>query len=184
VAQPLSSKSSAETPTRHLPLPRAPARESLPSRRNDHAQPRNALALLKADHQWIIELFAHYEAARNPDTKRTMAAQVFVALESHSQRAENVLYPPVQTETDEGPVLVKASLHTPQTMTQLIQELQSMPQDTDAFDTKFQELIQNVEHHVEEEAADMFPLAEEELADDQTEMKDAMQELKADLHGS
>jgi hypothetical protein len=49
---------------------------------------------------------------------------------------------------------------------------------------EFQELIQNVEHHVEEEEAEMFPLAEEELAEDLTDMKDEMQELKADLQGS
>ena len=30
----------------------------------------------------------------------------------------------------------------------------------------------------------MFPLAEQELADDLDEMKDEMQELKADLQGS
>jgi hemerythrin-like domain-containing protein len=41
-----------------------------------------------------------------------------------------------------------------------------------------------VEHHVEEEEAEMFPLAEEELAEDLTEMKDEMQELKADLQGA
>ena len=66
----------------------------------------------------------------------------------------------------------------------LIQELRSMTHDADAFDAKFQELIQNVEHHVEEEESEMFPLAEEELAEDLTEMKNEMQELKADLQGS
>ena len=59
-----------------------------------------------------------------------------------------------------------------------------MAHDTDEFDVKFQELIQNVTHHLEEEEAKMFPLAEEELADDLDEMKDEMQELKADLQGS
>jgi hypothetical protein len=50
----------------------------------------NALALLTADHQWIIELFAQYEAASNPGTKRTLAAQVFVEPESHAHLEENV----------------------------------------------------------------------------------------------
>jgi hemerythrin-like domain-containing protein len=59
-----------------------------------------------------------------------------------------------------------------------------MAHDTDEFDAKFQALIQNVAHHVAEEEAEMFPLAEEELTDDLTEMKDEMQELKADLQGS
>jgi hemerythrin-like domain-containing protein len=152
----------------------------MPSRRHDHEQPMNALALLKADHQWIIDLFAQYEAASNPDTKRTLAAQVFVELESHAQLEANVFYPTVHEETDEGPALVKASMQEHQTMTQLIQELRGMAHDTDAFDTKFQELLNNVEHHVEEEEADMFPLAEEALADDLDEMRKEMQELKAD----
>jgi hemerythrin-like domain-containing protein len=49
---------------------------------------------------------------------------------------------------------------------------------------KFQELIRNVEHHVEEEESEMFPLAEQELAEDLDEMSEEMQELKADLQGS
>ena len=52
------------------------------------------------------------------------------------------------------------------------------------FDAKFQELIHNVEHHVEEEESEMFPLAEQELAEDLEEMSEEMQELKADMQGS
>ena len=59
-----------------------------------------------------------------------------------------------------------------------------MAYDTDAFETKFQALIRTVAHHVEDEEAEMFPLAEQELTDDLDEMKDEMQELKADLQGS
>ena len=59
-----------------------------------------------------------------------------------------------------------------------------MAHDTNAFDAKFQALIRNVAHHVEKVETEMFPLAEEELAEDLTEMKDEMQELKADLQGS
>lgn len=156
----------------------------MPSRRNDQDQPADAIAMLKADHQRVKDLFTQYEATTNPTTKRTLAAQVFVELETHAQLEENVFYPTVNEETDEGPELVKESLAEHQTMKQLIQELRSMAQDTDAFDARFHELIRNVEHHVEEEEAEMFPLAEQELADDLDEMKDEMQELKADLQGS
>jgi len=41
-------------------------------------------------------------------------------------------------------------------------------------------LIRTVAHHVEDEEAEMFPLAEQELTDD----LDEMQELKAELQGS
>ena len=156
----------------------------MPSRQNDHAQPADAIAMLKADHQRVKDLFAQYAAADNVATKRTLAEQAFVELETHTQLEENVFYPAVNEETDEGPELVKESLEEHETMKQLILELQDMAQDTDAFDTKFQALIQHVAHHVEKEEAGMFPLAEKELADDLIAMKDEMRALKADLQGS
>ena len=156
----------------------------MPSRQNNHAQPADAIAMLKADHQRVKDLFAQYENTIDRVIKRTLAEQVFRALDTHAQLEENVFYPTVNEETDEGPELVKESLEEHETMKQLILELQDMAQDTDAFDTKFQALIQHVAHHVKKEEAEMFPLAEEELADDLITMKDEMQELKAELQGS
>jgi hemerythrin-like domain-containing protein len=157
---------------------------SMPSRRNDQEQPADAIALLKADHQRVKDLFAQYEAAANVETKRTLAEQAFVELETHAQLEENVFYPAVNEDTDEGPALVQESLSEHEMVKTLIQELRSMAHDTDAFDAKFQELIQNVSHHVEEEESEMFPLAEQELAEDLEELSEEMQELKADLQGS
>jgi hemerythrin-like domain-containing protein len=157
---------------------------AMPSRQNDHAQPADAIALLKADHQRVKDLFTQYEATTDRTMKRTLAEQVFVELETHAQLEENVFYPAVNDETDKGPELVKESLSEHETVKTLIQALRSMAHDTDAFDAKFQELIQNVAHHVEEEESEMFPLAEQELAEDLEEMSEEMQELKADLQGS
>ena len=156
----------------------------MPSRQNDHTHPADAIAMLKADHQRVKDLFAQYEGMSNAEAKWTLAEEVFVELETHTQLEENVFYPAVNEETDEGPELVKESLSEHETVKTLIQALRSMAQDMDAFDAKFHELIRNVAHHVEEEEAQMFPLAEEELADELDEMKDEMQELKADLQGS
>jgi hemerythrin-like domain-containing protein len=90
----------------------------------------------------------------------------------------------VNEETEEGPELVQESLSEHETVKNLIQELRSMAHDTDAFDATFHELIQNVAHHVEEEEAEMFPLAEEELAEDLDEMSAEMQELKKEILAS
>jgi hemerythrin-like domain-containing protein len=156
----------------------------MPSRRNDHAQPGNAIAMLKADHQRVKDLFAQYEGTSNAEAKWTLAEEVFVELETHTQLEENVFYPAVNEETEEGPELVKESLHEHATVKQLMQALRQMGPQSNAFDAKFHELIRNVEHHVEEEEAEMFPLAEEELAEDLHDLKDEMQELKAELQGS
>jgi hemerythrin-like domain-containing protein len=156
----------------------------MPSRQNDQEQPVDAIAMLKADHQWVKDLFAQYKATSNPATKRMLAEYVFVELETHAQLEENIFYPAVNEGTDDGPDLVKASVQDHETVQQLIQELQGMEHDTDAFEAKFHELIRNVEHHVEEEEAEMFPLAEQALAEDLDEISEEMQELKAELQGS
>jgi hemerythrin-like domain-containing protein len=156
----------------------------MPTRQNDQEQPGDAIAILKADHQRVRDLFSQYEATRNQATKRTLAQQVFMELETHAQLEENIFYPAMNEGTDKGPDLVKESVQDHETVHQLIQELQGMEHDTDEFDAKFQELIRNVEHHVEEEESEMFPLAEQELAEDLDEMSEEMQELKADLQGS
>jgi hemerythrin-like domain-containing protein len=158
--------------------------DTMPSRQNDQEHPMDAIAMLKADHQRVRDLFAQYEATEHAETKRTLAEQVFVELETHAQLEQNVFYPAVNEGTDEGPDLVKDSVQEHEIVHQLMQELQGMAHDTDAFEAKFHELMDAVEHHVEEEEAAMFPLAEEELAEDLDEMMAEMQEMKADLQGS
>src|SRR2546423_14661914 len=105
----------------------------MPSRQNNPAQPADAIAMLKADHQRVKDLFAQYEATSNPETKRTLAEQVFRELDTHAQLEENVFYPTVNEETDEGPELVKESLSEHETVKTLIHELRSMAHDTDEF---------------------------------------------------
>ena len=156
----------------------------MPSRQNDQEQPIDAIAMLKADHQRVKDLFTQYEATSNPETKRTLADEVFVELETHAQLEENIFYPSLNEETEEGPELVKESLQEHATVKQLIAELRQMGPQNNGFDAKFHELMHNVEHHVAEEEAEMFPLAEEELAEDLDEMSGEMQELKKEILAS
>jgi hemerythrin-like domain-containing protein len=156
----------------------------MPSRRNGQEQPVDAVAMLKEDHQRVRDLFAQFEGTDDLDTKWTLAEQVFVELETHAQLEENIFYPSVNEETEEGPELVKESLREHEGVKQLIQELRRMGPQSREFDTKFHELMHDVEHHVAEEEAQMFPLAEEELAEDLDEMSVEMQELKKELLAS
>jgi hemerythrin-like domain-containing protein len=157
---------------------------AMPTRRHHQAQPKDAIAMLKADHQKVRKLFQQYEAIRDPRAKRKVAEQVFIELETHAQLEEHVFYPAVNEETEDGPALVKESLAEHETMKHLIQELRNLGPDPNVFDAKFSELIHQVEHHVEAEEAEMFPLAEEELEEDMKDLRDEMQELKADLQSS
>jgi len=154
------------------------------SRLNDQEQPADAIALLKEDHQRVRDLFAQYEAASNTEARWTLAEEIFVELETHAQLEETIFYPSVNEETEEGPQLVKDSLHEHAMVKQFIQELRQMGPQHKEFDAKFRVLMGHVEHHVEEEEAEMFPLAEQELAEDLDEMGAEMQELKQELMAS
>ena len=159
------------------------------TRRNDpdhpvDDQPVDAIALLKEDHQRVRDLFAHYDGTSNAESKWTLAEEVFAALETHAQLEEHIFYPTVNEETEEGPALVKDSLHEHATVKQLIATLRQMGPQHQEFDAKFHALMRHVEHHVAEEEAHMFPLAEEELAEDLDEMCAEMQALKQALLAS
>jgi hemerythrin-like domain-containing protein len=154
------------------------------TRHQQRGQPPDAIALLKADHQKFRTLFVEYQAAMDWATKRSVATLVFVALEMHAQLEEHVFYPAVHEETADGPALVTARLEEHQTIKQCIQELRGMRPDLKVFDAKFHALIRHVDHHMAAEEAEMFPLAEAELEADMQELRDEMQEFKAQLLAS
>jgi hemerythrin-like domain-containing protein len=150
----------------------------MPNRRNDQAQPDDAIAMLKEDHRRVRDLFQEYQAATDPRTKRELAEEACTELETHAQLEEQIFYPAVNDDSDEGPALVQEALQEHQQVKDLIVALREMGPDNHDFDATFRALMQNVEHHVEEEENQMFPLAEQALVEDLDELKDEMQELK------
>jgi hemerythrin-like domain-containing protein len=153
------------------------------TRRND-PQPEDAIAMLKEDHRRVRDLFQEYEAATDPRTKRELAEEACTELETHAQLEEQIFYPAVNDETENGQELVQEAIQEHQTVKDLIAVLREMGPDNHEFDAKFHELIRHVEHHVEEEENEMFPLAEEELEEDMQDLRNEMQELKQEILAS
>jgi hemerythrin superfamily protein len=137
--------------------------------------------MLKADHQKVRDLFQQYMAASDQTAKQHIAEQVFVELEIHAQLEETVFYPAFEAAADEeGKQLIEEARQEHQTVKDLIAELRDLAV-TDKFDARFRELMENVEHHVQEEEREMFPEAAELLAEDDAELMDEMQEMKEQL---
>jgi hemerythrin superfamily protein len=114
----------------------------------DTGTPEEAIEMLKADHQKVRDLFQQYAAASDQNTQRQIADQVFVELETHAQLEEMVFYPAFEEEADEeGKHLVEEACQEHQEVKTLIAELRGREADEE-FDTKFRELMDNVEHHV------------------------------------
>jgi hemerythrin superfamily protein len=152
------------------------------TRRHDTGRPEDAIEMLRADHQKVRDLFQDYGEAQDQRAKRKIAQQVFVELETHAQLEESVFYPAFKQEADQaGKQLVAESLEEHQRVKDLIEELRELDADDEMFDAKFHELMEQVEHHVEEEESEMLPEAELALAEQAEDLMDEMQEVKRQL---
>jgi len=155
------------------------------TRNETRSRPKDAIALLRADHHKVRQLFRAYRAARDPTTQWEIALHIFDELEVHAQLEEVVFYQAVEEETTSlGKRLVHASLEEHEEALVLIQDLRSLAPGCPEFDTKFQALVLTVEHHMTEEETEMFPLAEAEVGEDLRDLRDEMLHIKAHLLAS
>jgi hemerythrin-like domain-containing protein len=155
------------------------------TRNETRSRPKDAIALLRADHHKVRQLFRAYRAARDPATQWEIALHIFDELEVHAQLEEVVFYQAVEEETTSlGKRLVHASLEEHEEALVLIQDLRSLAPGCPEFDTKFQALVLTVEHHMTEEDTEMFPLAEAEVGEDLRDLRDEMLHIKAHLLAS
>ena len=151
--------------------------------RNDEPPyPIEAISLLKTDHRKVKNLFARYESAGDFRTKHLIAEQVFTELELHAHLEEHVFYPAYEAMTGKnGTQLVADSRLEHEHVRELMIELQGIELDEAAFEVKFHDLMGIVREHVAEEENELFPEAEQILADQLEDLMDQMVELKQQL---
>jgi hemerythrin superfamily protein len=119
----------------------------------------NALELLKQDHAKVKKLFEQAEDADQKE-KQAVFTQIKTELEIHTHIEESVFYPAMQ-RYKELKDMVAESLEEHDKVKTLLKEMDSMFGSED-FEDKLEELIDNVEHHAEdEEESKMFPKVRE-----------------------
>jgi hemerythrin superfamily protein len=146
----------------------------------------NAIDLLQADHTHVKALFQQYDAAGNRayQKKQGIAEEVFTELEVHTTLEEELFYPAMKRNTDQdGKDLVAEAIEEHHVVTTLMEELQGLDPKDERYDAKFKVLMENVEHHIEEEG-EMFPEAEEVLGERLERLGTQMQERKQQLMAS
>jgi hemerythrin-like domain-containing protein len=144
----------------------------------------DAVEMLKHDHAQVKDLFRQYEAAgdRAYQKKQRIAEEVFIELEVHTTLEEELFYPAMKRKTDQdGKDLVAEAMEEHHVVTTLMEELQGLDPKDERYDAKFKVLMDNVEHHIEEEEGEMFPEAEEVLGDRLERLGTQMQERKQQL---
>ncbi|HSF33772.1 MAG TPA: hemerythrin domain-containing protein [Candidatus Tectomicrobia bacterium] len=147
----------------------------------------DAIDLLKADHKKVQELFRQYEAAgdRAHQKKKGIAEEVFTEITIHSTLEEEIFYPAVKAKTDkDGRDLVAESIEEHHVVASLIEELKALDPRDERYDAKFTVLMENIEHHIEEEEGELFPEAEEVLGDAIEPLGGQMKERKEALMAS
>ncbi|MGZ8533454.1 MAG: hemerythrin domain-containing protein [Candidatus Binatia bacterium] len=127
----------------------------------------NATQMLRQDHKKVNALFDKFEQGKAGDAKRRLAKQAMNELKVHAQVEEEIFYPAVK-KAIEASELVDEAEKEHQAAKSLISQLEKAGVQNigeSDFDAKFTELMQAIQHHVEEEEGEMFPQVEDSELD-------------------
>ena len=110
---------------------------------------QDAIALLKADHRAVEELFEKFEAARGAAAKRKLANQICLELTVHTKIEEEIFYPACEGKIEED--MLKEAYVEHDGAKVLIAEIEAGTPEDEYYDAKVKVLSEQIEHHVEEE---------------------------------
>jgi hemerythrin superfamily protein len=126
--------------------------------------PKDAIALLKADHEAVSQLFAEYEKTRSVPNKKALVAEICTALSVHAQIEEEIFYPAVKTALKDKLLVPEATVEHA-SVKELIAQLEGIEPDREMYDAKVKVLSEYVKHHVKEEQNEMFTKAKASSVD-------------------
>ena len=109
----------------------------------------DAVALLKADHRKVEDLFAQFEAAKGDGRKQTIAEQICMELTVHAKIEEDIFYPACKGAVEED--LLKEAYVEHDGAKVLIAEIEAGGPGDEFYEAKVKVLSEMIEHHVEEE---------------------------------
>ncbi|MFF0819955.1 MULTISPECIES: hemerythrin domain-containing protein [Micromonospora] len=143
----------------------------------------DAIVVLKEDHKEMRRLFRAFQDAQDgPASQRQkLVGQILEALTVHTYLENEVMYPEVRKLLPDLEDDILESYEEHHVADLLCAELATMDADDDHFNAKTTVLIENVEHHVEEEEQEWFPKVREALGRKQLqEIGERMLALRAD----
>lgn len=109
----------------------------------------DAIAMLKADHRKVEEIFAQFEKASGKDRKRKLAEQACLELKVHTIIEEEIFYPACRRVV-EADMLNEAYVEHDAAKL-MINDIEAGGPDEAFYDAKVKVLSEMIMHHVEEE---------------------------------
>ena len=173
----------------------APRKTSTTARKTAAKTPRaassqpDAIALLRADHKRVSELFEQYETTRSAAKKKTLVATICQELTVHAKIEEEIFYPAVKAALKDKELVPEAQVEH-QSLKDLIAQVKGKEPDGEMFDAKIKVMSEYVKHHVKEEQNEMFVRAKktrldmQQLGEQLAARKQALMDDPSQLEGS
>ena len=110
---------------------------------------QDAIALLKADHRNVEDLFAEFKAAKGAAKKQALVEKICAELSGHTVIEEEIFYPAFRGKVEAGLLNEGYVAHDGSKV--LIAELLDGAPKEEFYDAKVKVLSEQIEHHVHEE---------------------------------
>jgi hemerythrin superfamily protein len=123
-----------------------------------------ATDLLKKQHRQVEKLFKQAENAKQGRQRRELMDQIAQMLKLHTQIEEEIFYPAVrELGTSKAEEMIDEAFEEHHVVDLVLAELPRVDPEDERFEAKMTVLSELVEHHVEEEEGELFPMAEKKL---------------------
>ena len=141
----------------------------------------DAIAMLKADHRKVEQLFAAFTEAKGASLKEKLAREICTELKIHTMLEEEIFYPAFEGKIEQD-LLDEARVEHDAAKV-LVNDIESAGADEEFYDAKVKVLCEEIEHHVKEEekpAEGMFAQCRQAEVD-LVELRDRMLARKEEL---
>ena len=130
----------------------------------------DAITLLKADHDEVKGMLSELEPTteRAVKTRTELFQKIKTALTVHEIIEEEIFYPTLK-QHPRAKEIVLEGYEEHDVVNILMGELSALPVDDETWGPKASVMIENIEHHIEEEEGDMFKKARQVLSEDELE---------------
>lgn len=118
----------------------------------------DAIALLRADHKRVADLYEEYEHTRSSAKKKAIVSKICLELSIHAQVEEEIFYPAVKAALKDKEMVPEAQVEHG-SLKELIAQVKDKEPDGEMFDAKIKVMSEYTKHHVKEEHTEMFPKA-------------------------
>ena len=119
--------------------------------------PKDAIALLKADHKEVKTMVEQFNSSRSDSKKAQLAEQICAALEVHAEIEEELFYPAAREALKKSGDLIDEAEVEHTSVKELIAKIKGGQPGDDLWDAEVKVLGEYVNHHVKEEEGEIFP---------------------------